>query len=35
MAIAQRIVSAHGGSITAAGGPKGATIEVTLPRGIS
>jgi len=35
MAIAQRIVSAHGGSITAAGGPKGATIEVTLPRGMS
>jgi signal transduction histidine kinase len=35
MAIAQRIVSAHGGTITAAGGAKGATIEVILPRGIS
>jgi signal transduction histidine kinase len=35
MAIAQRIVSAHGGSIAATGGPQGATIEVTLPRGYS
>jgi signal transduction histidine kinase len=33
MAIAQRIVSAHGGIIAATSGPQGATIEVILPRG--
>jgi signal transduction histidine kinase len=35
MAIAQRIILAHGGTIAAAGGPHGAAIEVILPRGIS